>query len=126
MSLADQEALTAAQAIGCNTLVKYLKKGEKFKFPGDTNWRTYLGSGSFQVAAGQIGKTGMRTGVIRRPPFKVYATNASPEQYKQDEPRLLIAWEKASKEHVAWDMFGGDLTVNGHKYSVRAWGKDES
>lgn len=125
MSLADQAALTAAQAMGCNTIVKYLKKGEKFKFPGDTNWRTYLGRGSFHVGAGQIGKTGMRTGVIRRPPFKVYATNATLEQYMQDEPSLLIAWEEARKEFVSWDMFGGDITVNGHKYSVRAWGKDE-
>lgn len=50
--------------------------------------------------------------------MKIVWTNATDEQVKQDHKQLLAAHKKALKEELTWDMFGGMITINGHKYQV--------
>ncbi len=50
--------------------------------------------------------------------MKIISTNATEEQIKQDYPELLRQHEKALKEELTWDMFGGVITVNGRRYQV--------
>lgn len=40
------------------------------------------------------------------------------EQYQKDYPLLVIEYNKARKEILLFDMFGGVLTVNGNRYQV--------
>lgn len=50
--------------------------------------------------------------------MKIIWTNATEEQIKQDYSALLKAHKRAMKEELTWDMFGGTIVVNGHKYQV--------
>jgi hypothetical protein len=45
-------------------------------------------------------------------------TDATDEQIKQDYEALVAAHKNAMKEELTWDVFGGVITVNGHKYQV--------
>jgi hypothetical protein len=49
---------------------------------------------------------------------KIIWTNATEEQLKQDYEALLAAHEKALKEELTWDWFGGTITINGRTYQV--------
>jgi hypothetical protein len=49
---------------------------------------------------------------------KIIWTNATEEQLKQDYEALLTAHKQAMREELTWDMFGGVITVNGHRYQV--------
>ena len=50
--------------------------------------------------------------------MKIISTNATEEQIKQDYEALLAAHNRAMREELTWDMFGGTITVNGHFYQV--------
>jgi len=50
--------------------------------------------------------------------MKIIWTNATEEQANQDYKKLLAAHKKAMKEELTWDVFGGMITINGHKYQV--------
>lgn len=50
--------------------------------------------------------------------MKIIWTDATEEQMKQDYPALLKAHERALKEELTWDMFGGTITINGRQYQV--------
>jgi len=50
--------------------------------------------------------------------MRIVWTKATEEQIKHDYPELLKQHEKALKEELTWDMFGGVITVNGRRYQV--------
>lgn len=46
-------------------------------------------------------------------------TKCTPEEQEQDRDALQKAHERAMKNEVTWEIFGGVITLpNGHKYQV--------
>lgn len=50
--------------------------------------------------------------------MKIIWTDATDEQVQQDYAALLKAHKRAMKEELTWDVFGGTITINGHRYQV--------
>ena len=50
--------------------------------------------------------------------MRIIWTDATDEQIKQDYAALLKAHKRALKEELTWDVFGGTITINGHRYQV--------
>lgn len=50
--------------------------------------------------------------------MRIIWTDATDEQFQQDYPALLKAHKRAMKEELTWDVFGGTITINGHRYQV--------
>ena len=50
--------------------------------------------------------------------MKIVSTDATQEQMEQDYKQLLAAHKLALKEELTWDVFGGTITINGHRYQV--------
>ena len=60
----DIAAEVCAKIIGANTIAKYLKVGQSFRFPKSDEVMVYRGRGWYATASGVKFRTGIRTGVI--------------------------------------------------------------
>ena len=60
----DIAAEVCAKIIGANTIAKYLKVGQSFRFPKSDEVYQYRGRGWYITASGKKYRTGIRTGVI--------------------------------------------------------------
>lgn len=50
--------------------------------------------------------------------MKILWTDANDDQIQKDYPDLLQAHKQALREELTWDIFGGVITINGHRYQV--------
>ena len=60
----DIAAKVEARMMGANTIAKYLKVGQSFRFPKSDEVYQYRGRGWYITASGKKYRTGIRTGVI--------------------------------------------------------------
>lgn len=50
--------------------------------------------------------------------MKIISTDATQEQLEKDYERLLTSHERALREELTWDVFGGTIRIDGRFYQV--------